>query len=263
MPSVFLAHSRNDRELVRQVYEALTHCSVHAWFDEAELRADDSLIQRISSGLGQVDFIAVFLSEGSIRSDWIQHELESASVSKTVDLPTLIPVRLPDLPDRLLPTLTKTLFRIDYTGDVDNLVDRLLETIVRDYDGAASFRISIDDPPFGAGTKLSWMDASVREWRTRSKTGRIGSLSPLDCEHRITGESDAPTGNIIDVVTLMGNSGNKVWHQASRWLGEGQFEALVYLREGTHEDMRIVVSIYQPMTSMSALASRRVFTIRV
>lgn len=260
MLSVFLAHSSNDKIFVRQVYEVLAGFGVRVWFDEAELRPGDSLIQRISSGIGQVDFIAVFLSEDSVRSEWVQRELAAASALGIGDARRVF-IRLPGLSERSMPQLLGVLGQIDYAGDVNDLSIQLLDGIVRDYDGETAYRISITSPPFGAGTRLSWTDAAVREWRASSKTGVTSIVSPLSREHRVVGEADVRGDCIVDVATLMGSSGNKIWRQASRWLSAGQFEALVYLREGLDEDMRMIVSIYQPNAAISVLDSRRVFIV--
>jgi hypothetical protein len=48
------------------------------WVDEAEIRAGESLIEKISQGLENVEFVVAFLSKTSIKSEWVKRELNIA-----------------------------------------------------------------------------------------------------------------------------------------------------------------------------------------
>ena len=65
------------------------------WIDEAEILVGDSLIEKISEGIRQVDFLAALLSHASVKSSWVKRELEVAlnreiSEKKVFVLPLLI-----------------------------------------------------------------------------------------------------------------------------------------------------------------------------
>lgn len=263
MPSIFLAHSSQDKKAIRNIHRILSAHGIRVWFDEAELQPGDSLFERISQGLEQVDFVAVFLSRSSVQSEWFKRELAAASsLSIERRRGVVIPVRLPDLEPTAIPALLKDLVRIEHTSD-DETAEQLLRAIIRNYTDANAYQIALSDPAFPESGDLSWFSPQMQEWRTRSRTGVTGTFSPLDQEHRILGSTNAPPTTVIDVVTFMENTGNKVWRQASRWVSPGCFEGLIYLREGVHEGMRIVVSIYSPVGSASSLASRRIFSVHV
>lgn len=79
MAYVFLSHSHQDKPFVRKVAADLRAAGHTVWIDEAEINVGDSLIEKISDGLEQVDFVVAVLSEASLKSSWVQKELEIAS----------------------------------------------------------------------------------------------------------------------------------------------------------------------------------------
>lgn len=78
MKSVFLSHNKNDKMFVRRLASDLEFYGIKIWLDEAEIRVGDSLINKISEGIGIVDFLAVILSPNSIHSTWVQREVSIA-----------------------------------------------------------------------------------------------------------------------------------------------------------------------------------------
>jgi hypothetical protein len=55
------------------------------WLDERELKVGDSIIQGISEGLKDTDYVVVVLSKSSIKSNWVQAELNSALMHQISD----------------------------------------------------------------------------------------------------------------------------------------------------------------------------------
>jgi hypothetical protein len=76
--SVFLSHNKEDKAFVRQLARDLDNHGVKFWLDEAEINVGDSLIEKIRSGLDEVDYVAVVLSPNSIASPWVQREVDVA-----------------------------------------------------------------------------------------------------------------------------------------------------------------------------------------
>ena len=83
MSSIFLSHNSKDKPWVRELAKRLTDDGVTVWLDEAELNIGDSLIERISSAIEQMKFVAAVISPNSIGSAWVQKEL-SLAMSKEV-----------------------------------------------------------------------------------------------------------------------------------------------------------------------------------
>lgn len=77
-PSVFLSHNHADKIFVRRLARDLENQGILYWLDEAEIRVGESLIEKISTGIDKVDFVAVVLSPNSIISPWVQREVDVA-----------------------------------------------------------------------------------------------------------------------------------------------------------------------------------------
>jgi len=77
-PRLFLSHSSIDKEFVRWLGEHLTAAGAKVWIDESEIKIGDSLIEKISSGVNDADFLLAILSPTSVQSEWVQRELNIA-----------------------------------------------------------------------------------------------------------------------------------------------------------------------------------------
>ena len=83
MPSVFLCHNSKDKPFVRELADRLKSDGVRVWLDEAELNIGDSLIEKISGGIEDMEYVAVIISKNSIESRWVQKEI-SLAMSKEI-----------------------------------------------------------------------------------------------------------------------------------------------------------------------------------
>jgi hypothetical protein len=61
-PDVFLSYSSKDRKLVDHVFESLQQRDVAAWYDKYEIRAGDSISERINDGFNRSGLGVLFLS---------------------------------------------------------------------------------------------------------------------------------------------------------------------------------------------------------
>jgi len=78
MSSVFQAHSSVDKRFVRRLAADLLERGVRVWFDEGELLVGDSLFAKIGDAIREMDYLAVILSPASVKSPWVQREVEIA-----------------------------------------------------------------------------------------------------------------------------------------------------------------------------------------
>jgi hypothetical protein len=95
MSNIFLSHSHADKPFVRKLAKDLMAFGHKVWIDEAELNIGDSLIEKITSGLYEVDYVAAIISSHSITSNWVKKELEMAytreiNEKRVIVLPILI-----------------------------------------------------------------------------------------------------------------------------------------------------------------------------
>ncbi len=58
---VFLSYARPDRPLAEGLAAGLRRRGFRVWIDQDELRIGDSLVERISEALDQVDFVAMIM----------------------------------------------------------------------------------------------------------------------------------------------------------------------------------------------------------
>lgn len=78
-PTIFLCHSSNDKPFVRNLVQRLNKDGIDTWFDEIEIKIGEQIHTKINEGLKKSDFFAVVLSKSSIKSKWVETELNSAS----------------------------------------------------------------------------------------------------------------------------------------------------------------------------------------
>jgi len=92
---IFLSHTSVDKPFVRELKSRLeAHGVKDVWLDEAEILVGDSLTKKIDEGLKKTKYIGVVLSPRSIKSAWVERELEIAinreiSTGEVVVLPLL------------------------------------------------------------------------------------------------------------------------------------------------------------------------------
>jgi hypothetical protein len=76
---IFLSHTSADKSFVRELKSQLeTHGVKDVWLDEAEIQIGDSLTKKIEEGLTRTKYIGVVLSPRSIKSSWVERELQVA-----------------------------------------------------------------------------------------------------------------------------------------------------------------------------------------
>ena len=79
MSSIFLSHNSQDKSFARHLGKDLAKFGIKTWIDEAEIKVGDSLIEKISQGVEEMEFLAAILSPSSVDSTWVQKELIMAS----------------------------------------------------------------------------------------------------------------------------------------------------------------------------------------
>lgn len=78
MIGVFLSHSSKNKSVARRLGNDLRRHGAKVWIDEAEINIGDSLIDKISEGIVQMDYLLVLLSRDSSTSEWVKKEVNIA-----------------------------------------------------------------------------------------------------------------------------------------------------------------------------------------
>lgn len=77
-PSIFLSHTHSDKPFAHRLANDLSEAGAQVWIDDAEILIGDSLIQKIRSGIDEMDYLAVILSPESVASEWVNKEIDIA-----------------------------------------------------------------------------------------------------------------------------------------------------------------------------------------
>jgi TIR domain len=101
---LFLCHASEDKDFVDWLANRLDAQAVNIWYDRREIRAGDSIVERIGDGLAGASHVVVVLSKAANRKPWVRREFSSALMRQLSDASVrVIPVlREPcDLPQLL------------------------------------------------------------------------------------------------------------------------------------------------------------------
>ncbi len=79
MSSVFISYSHKDKPFAERLAGDFRDAGHTIWIDETEIHVGDSLVDKISDGIGRVDFVAAIISTTSLNSEWVKKELDLAS----------------------------------------------------------------------------------------------------------------------------------------------------------------------------------------
>jgi hypothetical protein len=125
--TMFISYAHADMNLVDALVSELTKAGVRVRRDSDELRTGDSLIERISHIISEIDFVVAVVSPSSVKSSWCRNEL-SLAASRGIDegRVVVLPVRVDDTP--MPPALRDKL----WTRLTFDSVDRAAASLVRD-----------------------------------------------------------------------------------------------------------------------------------
>lgn len=93
--SCFISHSSKDREFVERLYADLQSNGVRCWYAPEDLKIGEPFLLGIDHGIRLHDKLLLVLSEHSVNSGWVQHEVLSAMAKEQGKEPwVLFPIRL-------------------------------------------------------------------------------------------------------------------------------------------------------------------------
>jgi len=109
MSKIFICHSSKDHdfinnELIRRLEkENLSDI----WIDDWKIEVGDSIIEKINKGIKDSSFFIVVLSQNSIKSNWVNKELNTALMKQLTEkkikiLPIWLEIEEKDIPPLLL-----------------------------------------------------------------------------------------------------------------------------------------------------------------
>lgn len=124
---IFLSHTNSDKPFVRHLASKLEGHDVKVWLDEAEINVGDSLIEKISEGIEDAEYLGVVISPSSIGAPWVKKEL---SIALTEEINNRKLKVLPILIEQCeLPIFLKDKLYADFTGNIP--WDKALSLLLR------------------------------------------------------------------------------------------------------------------------------------
>jgi len=95
--SCFISYSSRDEALAQRLHADLQDKGVRCWFAPEDLKIGDEFRSRIDESIQVYDRLLLILSEHSVKSRWVQKEVETAFEKESKeDRLVLFPVRIDD-----------------------------------------------------------------------------------------------------------------------------------------------------------------------
>lgn len=112
----FLSHTRDDKDLVREVAARIHFVGRTTFFDEWSIDLGQSIPGAISAGLRDYDALVLFWSDSASKSLWVAREFRAAMTKYIQEERGLVVVKLDDTE---IPDIIADLRYIDATEDPD------------------------------------------------------------------------------------------------------------------------------------------------
>jgi uncharacterized protein YjbI with pentapeptide repeats len=95
--SCFISYSRTDQHFAERLHADLQASGVRCWFAPEDLKTGDRFQERIEGAIRVFDKVLIVLSEASVKSRWVEREVNAARDREDRDNRTvLFPIRLDD-----------------------------------------------------------------------------------------------------------------------------------------------------------------------
>lgn len=95
--SCFISYSSQDKPFVERLYADLQVKGVRCWYAPEDLKIGEPFLLGIDKGIRLHDKLLLVLSENSVKSGWVEHEVLSAMAKEKGKPPwVLFPIRLDD-----------------------------------------------------------------------------------------------------------------------------------------------------------------------
>ncbi len=116
--SCFISYSNKDDDFAQRLHADLQQQGVRCWFAPEDLKIGDKFRMRIDESIRLYDKLMVILSENSIRSSWVEEEVEAAVEKEhKQNKLVLFPIRLDDAVMETDQAWAASLRRIRHIGD--------------------------------------------------------------------------------------------------------------------------------------------------
>lgn len=148
---VFISHSHQDKDFVDKLAGQLVRHKAWVWLDRWELRAGDSLIDKIQSAIKTASALIVVLSKASLASNWCQKELNAGLIRELEERHVVV---LPLLLENCdIPMFLREKKYADFRTNFD---DGLQETLRAIASVTSDTQGRIENPKFHTDWGIAW-----------------------------------------------------------------------------------------------------------
>jgi hypothetical protein len=93
--SCFVSYSWNDKDFAAQLSDDMRQVGIRCWLDAKEIKAGESIRNQLERAIQAQDNVVIVMSQASVRSLWVQKEIEHAfDLERIRQRTVLFPVRL-------------------------------------------------------------------------------------------------------------------------------------------------------------------------
>lgn len=124
-PRVFISYSHEDKNIAQALAEELANNGIDPWYDAWEIRAGDSLIEKVfEEGLKDCAVFIVLLSPSSVESSWVRNELDVAMINRIRRLSKVVPIVTEETE---IPVSLRALKRLYLAEGIDSIVREIVD----------------------------------------------------------------------------------------------------------------------------------------
>ncbi|HYT00753.1 MAG TPA: toll/interleukin-1 receptor domain-containing protein [Thermoplasmata archaeon] len=96
-PSCFISYSSKDEAFAKRLHTDLQNKGVRCWFAPEHIRIGEKIRKSIDQAIREYDKLLLVLSKASMKSDWVESEVERAlEKERRAHRPVLVPIRVDD-----------------------------------------------------------------------------------------------------------------------------------------------------------------------
>ncbi len=129
--SCFISHSTQDAAFCNKLHRAMRKAGLRVWYAPHDLKGDAKIADEIDDAIQQADKLVLVLSEASITSEWVLHEIRRAiDKETTTGMPVLFPIGLAPIEE-----LRGSAAKWDKVDPISrrNIAAELFDYLVRDF----------------------------------------------------------------------------------------------------------------------------------
>lgn len=130
MSRAFISYVQQDQDVAKRMATDLSNRGIQTWFDQQEILAGDSIIERIREGIRSADYLIILLSKQSRKSEWVEREIGIAFERFGEEAATtIIPVLIDNTP---APPRLSNIRYVDLSQGHSQAINEIVARIERD-----------------------------------------------------------------------------------------------------------------------------------